>query len=294
MAFGQFHHQIGAEAVFIVQHAKGAGVEPLRAARQLRAVGAPVGNGVAVVHIGRLQNRLPQPFHSRLRFQLREHLPRPPLRGYGANAPGEFVIGFPPPEALQGFARGDLGALDAVGVAAFEVLRVRRVNGQPGSAFRGHLFKKVRRPRVHRIEHLIRRAQILFPRQRIVVPIHDHFAAAHIVRRRRAQPGKPRLVHRAVDGQQLPLLHVQPFLQQQPGIRLLPLCECFIHMKSLPFRHMLYYLLLWYSPSLRSMGTNHARLYKCRRIAKRRILSPMGNSRSSRLEKQWDLSRTRA
>ena len=33
--------------------------------------------------------------------------------------------------------------------------------------------------------------QILFPRQRIVVPVHDHLAAAHIVRRRRAQPGEP-------------------------------------------------------------------------------------------------------
>ena len=84
------------------------------------------------------------------------------------------------------------------------------------------------------VKDLVGGPQIFFPGQGVVAPVHHHFAAAHVIGGPGAQAGEPRLVHGAVDGQQLALLQIQPLRQQQPGIIFLLFAQCF-HQGSLRF-----------------------------------------------------------
>ena len=95
------------------------------------------------------------------------------------------------------------------------MLRVLSVNGQICRPLVCVVVKKMLPPLGHLVKHVILCPEELLPGQIVIMPVHHHLTAAHIVGRCGAQPGEIGTFHRAGNYQGLPLLHMQTHLNEE-------------------------------------------------------------------------------
>ena len=89
-------------------------------------------------------------------------------------------------------------------------------------------------PLGHLVKHGVVGSEELLPRQIVVVPVHHHLAAAHIIGRRGAQAGKKGALHGAGDDKGLPLLHMKPHFNEE----LCVFTQFFVH--GVHYKHFLF------------------------------------------------------
>ena len=121
-------------------------------------------------------------------------------------------------KVLESLAAGLLGADDALGVYAFEVLWVRGGNGEIGRTLQGVVIEKMPPPEGDRVKDAVFGMQVLHAGQGVVVPVHHHLAAAGVIGLLRAQAGEVGALHGSGDDQTLSLLNIQAHPGQKPGI----------------------------------------------------------------------------
>ena len=124
--------------------------------------------------------------------------------------PGETATHLQAVKILESLAAHPERAHPAIRIHALEVLGVLGVNGQIGRAGFGVIVEKVLPPQGHLVKHGILRPEELLPGQIIIVPVHHHLAASHIVGSRGAHSGKKSALHRAGNNKRLTLFHGGP------------------------------------------------------------------------------------
>ena len=209
-----------------MQRLQAQGVELLLAPSQHGDVLLPVLHAAAVAGDAHgLENGVPELLHGLLLRHAGEHLLCPGGDGNGGDAPGEAAAHLQAVILLQRLTAHPQSAHTAVGIHALEMLRILGINGQIGSAGLGIIIEKMLPPPGHLVKHGVVGSEELLPRQIVVVPVHHHLAAAHIIGRRGTQASKKCALHGAGDDKGLPLLHMKPHFNEEPGV----LPQLFVH-----------------------------------------------------------------
>ena len=219
VTLGQFHRQIGAKRVCIMQGFEVQGVQLLHPLMEGGEVVFPLLHRFAVAaDADGLENGVPQLFHGFVFAILREHGLRPAGDGNGGDAPGEAAAHLQAVKVLQRLAAGLLGADDALGVHALEIFRVGGGDGEIRRALQGVVVEEVAAPQGHLVKDLVIGLEVLHPGHGVVVPVHDHFLAAGVVGLLGAHPGEPGALHRRGNHQALALLDIQSHPHQEAGV----------------------------------------------------------------------------
>ena len=216
MPLRQADGQVGAEGVLIVQRDEVQLVEPVDAAVQARHVLMPARGGLAVAgdaH-GR-EDGVPQVLHGFFLGAVWEDAPCPTRDGDRRDAPREAPAHLQAVEVGERLAARALGTDKASGVDALEILRIRRGDGEVGRALAGVVVEKVPLPVGDLVKDGVVGVEIALARQKVVLPAHDHLAAASGVGLRDAQAREVRAVDGAGDDECLAGLDVHAQFNEQ-------------------------------------------------------------------------------
>ena len=216
MALGQLDGEVSAQSVGVVQLLEVQLVELCLAVGQIGDMLLPAMGTLAVAGDAHgVENGVPELGHGLILAHIGKDTLCPGGDGDGGDAPGEAAGHLQAVEILQRLAAGALGADQTVRVHALQVFRVLRRNGQIRRPLTGIVIEKAAAPFGDFVEHGLVRPEKFLPAQDVVVPVHHHFTAAHIVGSRGAQPGKMGTLHRGGDDQRLAALDIQTHLNEK-------------------------------------------------------------------------------